>query len=242
MFFRYGNYAHPSNEVNLTTVRDNIYDDARRPIGYKERWTIVGQLQANTPALVAAAQANLDIQYTQRAQVAGLFFDDGSSTPHFWNAGATLGGIRVVTPPGYPDGTRIQFVNARDYVIMLEAEFFSLAVNNTIAFTETIDFLGDGGARIVMIETRNSIPQIQQVSQATGVVLVQSGSAMGRFFYPPRPAPLFPQYLNSPDTKRNKKDPSYIRDTYINYPISWSYTMLLPVNTDIQPHYYPRVG
>lgn len=242
MYFRFGSYIHAANEVNLTTTRESIYDDARRPIGYKERWTIQGQLQASTPALVNQAQYFLDVGYTQRAAIAGLYFDDGTATANFWNATLTLGGIRVVTPPGYPDGTRIQFVNARDYVIVLEAEFFGLNPNNTIAFTETIEFIGEGGPRIVMIETRNSYPQLQQVSQATGVVVVQSGSATGRFYYPRRPQPLFPQYLNSPENKYSKKDPSLTYQYYTNFPISWSYTMYLPQAIDSNPHYYPLQG
>lgn len=240
MYFRFGNYAHADGEVNLTTNRENIYDDARRPIGYRERWTLQGQLQASTPALVSAAQNRLDLAYTQKPVTAGLYFTGGTASPHVWNARNTLGGIRVVTPPGFPDGTRIQFVNARDYVIVLEAEFFSLTINNVIAYTESIEFIGDGGPRLVMIETRNSYPQIQQVSAATGVILVQSGSATGRFYYPQRMAPLLPAYVNGPDTKRGKKDPTLTRDVYTNYQVSWSYTMLLPSDIEASPNYYPR--
>lgn len=240
MYFRFGNYVHANNEVNLTTQRENIYDDARRPIGYRERWTLQGQLQQSTPALVSAAQGALEIGYTQRASSAGLYFDDGTPTPHYINANNTFGGIMVVTPPGFPDGTRIQFVNARDYVIVLESEVYSRNSYNIIAYTESIEIMGEGGPRIVMIETRNTTPQLQQVSAATGVTVVQSGSATGRFFYPPRQTPLFPQYVNSPETRRGKKDPQLMFDRYTNYQVTWSYTMLIPFRVDAQPFFYPR--
>lgn len=240
MYFRFGSYIHPPGEVNLTTNRESIYDDAQRPIGYLERWMIQGQLQASTPGQIAVLQRALDIGYSQRAASAGLYFDNGAATPHFLNANTTYGGIRVVSPPGFPDGTRIQFVNARDYIITLEAEIYSNQSRNIISYTESVEFLGDAGPRLVMIETRNSQPQIQQVSQATGMIVVQTGSAMGRFYYPPRQTPLFPPYVNGPDTRRGKTAPTLRYDRYTNYGVSWSYTMLLPVPVDGQPFFYPR--
>lgn len=239
MYFQTSSYRHQNGEVMLLTASDSIYDDAERPIGWKEKWTIQGQLQGPAATLSLLA-ADLEARYRQPITFAGLFYDNAAVTHHYWLASRTLGGIKVVAPPGYPDGSRVQFVNARDYTISLEAEFVSERQRNVIAFTETIQQIGDGGQRLVALETRNSNPVIQRTSKRSPVQLVQSGSITGRWHYERPPASLFPANTSSPESRFQQHTPQYRNGTYTNYRVDYSYMIVLPYVVTYLPNFFPR--
>lgn len=244
VFFQFGSYLHAVGEVELITSSRTLYDAADRPYGMVERWDIKGQLQASTPAALSALANTMLAVYSVPAGQAGLFITAGLPSHNYWIAANTLSGIRVVAPPGFPDGSRIQFVNARDYLISLEAEFPHPAGHNLIEFHESLQLIGTGGARLVALELRRGKPVIQQVSEFTPVILIQSGGAVGRFRYPYEavPTPLFPAYLNGPDAKPMKDGARYRGNTYTDWPLRWDYTMVLPENpgNSIVPHLQKR--
>lgn len=228
MFFVYGNlYTHPVAEVEFTSSRQTMYDDAERPIGWLERWNLTGHLNYSTPATISAAQTALRAAYENPVGVsyAGLYISAGVPTDHYWLAQNTISGIKVVSPPGYPNGTRIEFVNDRTYVISLEAEFINTSARNIIAWQESISQQGGGGQRVVAIETRYGLPVIQRTSRFSPVRLVQQGSAVGRFDYPPIPSPILPEYENEPDRMITRVAPRLRGNRYERYEVQWSFVM-----------------
>lgn len=244
MYFQYGNYAHAVGEVDLRTSCRTVFDAADRPSTYVERWDLYGQLQDVSPAALTALANSMQAYYGQPAYQAGLFISAGVPSHNYWIASNTISGIRLVAPPGYPDGTRIQFVNARDYIISLEAEFVYPGSRNLTEFHETLEMTGNGGPRIVTIELRRGKPVTQQVSESTPVVLIQHGSATGRFRYPYEavPPPLFPNYLNGPEVRPIKEGARFRGNSFTDWALRWNYVMILPKNpgNGINPHLQPR--
>jgi hypothetical protein len=228
MYFDFGGiYVHSTAEVEFTTSRQTLRDDAERVIGWTERWNLVGHLQASGPTAIATAAASLDAAYNNgyMPAYAGLFISAGVPSNNYWLASNTISGIKVVAPPGYPAGTRLEFVNDRTYVVSLEAEFINFQARNIVAYTETISQQGNGGQRLVALETRYDLPVIQKVSRATPVRLVQQGMAVGRFGWPIPPDPILPDYLNDAETSVVRTGPRLRGTNYENYQVQWSYVM-----------------
>ena len=151
--------------------------------------------------------------------------DLGGSIAHHWLASNTISGIKVVAPPGFPQGTRLEFVNDRTYVVSLEAEFVNFSAKNLVAFTETISQQGGGGQRLVTLETRYDLPVVQRVSRYTPIRLVQQGMAVGAV----RLAELSGSGVAGlPERCRDtimRSGPHLRGVNYENYQIQWTYVM-----------------
>lgn len=249
MYFRLGNiYTHADNELSLVSTRTSELDQAGRPVQYNDRWVLNGQIQATGGVALLAAQQSLMTAYLDhnvRMQAfAGLYFTGGTPTSYFWNAFNTLGGIHCPQGPNFPRGDGQQWANARDYEIVLEAEFPAGLQSNTIEWSESVSTQGGGGQRIVGIENRYDRPVLQRVSRSTPVTYIQEGTAKGRYYYPRLPPALVPEYLNSPDCYCRRQTPR-LRvaggyGTQTDYVVSWRYVMILPVFRDAAP--YPWNG
>lgn len=227
MHFVYGSlYIHAEAEVEFTEHRETLRDDAERVIGWIVRWNLLGHIQAEGPAAISVVQAALRTAYCnpQGVAYAGLFHN-GGATDHIWFSQDTISGIKVVAPPGYPHGSRIEFVNDRTYLISLEAEFINPYARSLIAYTESVTQQGGGGQRVVALETRYDYPVLQRTSRYSPIRIVQSGAATGRFAYPGFPDPIFPDYLNDPDTVKVRIAPRLRGNSYERFDIQWSYVM-----------------
>lgn len=228
MYFDYGGiYVHADNEVEFTTSRRVLRDDAERVIGWVERWDILGHLYASGPTAISTAATALQAGYNNgyMPSYAGLMISAGVPSHNYWLASNTISGIKVVAPPGFPQGTRLEFVNDRTYVVSLEAEFVNFSAKNLVAFTETISQQGGGGQRLVTLETRYDLPVVQRVSRYTPIRLVQQGMAVGRFGWPSYPDPVLPDYLNDAETTIMRSGPHLRGVNYENYQIQWTYVM-----------------
>lgn len=244
MFFQFGNlYTHSTGEVEFSENRQTIFDDAERVIGWKSRWDLLGHIQAEGAAAISLVQSALRQAYCtpSSAAFAGLFISAGVPTDHYWIDSQTLSGIKVVAPPGYPQGTRIEFVNDRTYVISLEAEFINPYARQLIAYTESISQQGGGGQRVVALETRYDLPVVQRTSRFSPIRIVQQGSAAGRFSYPGFPDPILPDYVNDPDTVKHKMAPRLRGSTYERFEIQWSYVMnIAQLPGSLEPTKWPK--
>lgn len=244
MFFVYGNlYTHAVAEVEFTESRTTLRDDAERIIGWTVQWNLLGHIQADGPANISLYQMALRQAYCNPTGVAfaGLYISPGVPSDHFWLSQDTISGIKVVAPPGYPQGTRIEFVNDRTYVITLEAEFINPYARQLLAYTESVSQQGGGGQRVVALETRYDMPVLQRTSRYSPIRIVQQGAATGRFGYPNFPDPLFPDYLNDPDTIKHRMAPRLRGNTYERFEIQWSYVMnVAQLPGPVSPNEWPR--
>jgi len=242
VFFRMGNYRHAVAELELISTRQTTKDQAGRPVFYTDRWQLAGQLQAEGALLLLAQDALMRAyreEVVKNCSLAGLYYDSGIATVYNWNAFNTIGGFRVVSGPDFQRGDGQQWVNCRDYTIVLEADFPALMASNTMEWRESLTITGGGGQRLVGVETRYGRPIIQRTSRWSPVMYNQEGRALGRYFYPKPPPAIFRGDMNSPNCRGRKVTPNLnvagAYGTQTDWEITWSYEMILDRFIDAGP-------
>lgn len=221
MFFKYGTYQHPDNEVNLTSVSEVSTINDRGLIAFTtRRMTLRGELIASTQAALRTKINQLESAYSVRGRDAALYHDDGTISGHSLPSGSSLSGTRVISL-SYPDGTAAEYATQRTFEIILEAEY--PANGGVSSWVETLTFLGNGGPTQVYIPLLNGPWQRQVTTQATSYRAIQSGTAVGLLGYPPVPAPIWPQFL-LPNTRQNVSSPKNAGRRFVDYRISWAYS------------------
>lgn len=225
MYLKYGNYQHAANEASLVISKETVFSEAGTARGLRERWHIQGRLQAAEQAALTAAIGALQAAYAIQAQDVGFYFDDGQPTSHRIVSAATNGGVRVISPPSFPQGQGAEYSTFRTYAIALEAEWLDTQAS-LLSWHETIRFSG-GGPQFGHLEPINGQPVKQLLKQATTFEATQSGEAVGYLAYPVPALPIWPQaeHVNRReiryDLPRRTGPPSSA--TYTQFKVSWSY-------------------
>jgi hypothetical protein len=235
MYFKYGNYSHDANTVTLTSVtRRAILSPRGRRLFMRERLQLSGTLFASTQATIKSAIDDLEAAYADDGKDAGLYHDDGTVSSHFLDSSASLGGVRVVSGPGYPRGDGAEYATGRDFTIILEADFPS--GEQLISFQETLRISGTGGPRFTIVEVLNGPPQPQLVQQRTSVVATQNGRAVGLSAYPFPSPPIFPVFELQDRREISMGSPTLNNNAYVNWPVSWVYHFHSPGPLSAQPN------
>lgn len=192
----------------------------------RRSWQINGQLQANDYVSLQAAKAVLEAAYAVPYPDLYLWHNDGVTLhDSILNAGSTTG-VRITSGPNYPTGQGAQGGTFLDYTIMAEASFEATTNADFLeSFQETLTEAG-GTRRIIVVETVDGDPVPQLLNAKTKYRYTQSGSAVGRFGYPPSPNPLWPEWL----TDRNivRVSPRREGRNLVGYAINWTYTYESP--------------
>ncbi len=228
MYVRYGNYTHALDSAALVIQSDAIYDDTGETWERRERWSIAGELLAANTAALTTEINSLLAAYSVNGQTLVLLDNDGvTETAHKLTSAGTIGGVRVVQPPGFPTGTHGEYSTFRQFRVALEAITRINGAPNLIRWDETVTFQGTGGPRELIHEIRNGSPIRETVSIATPLFAIQQGQAIGRSNFPFFPAPLWPNDLNHPDTVKEYIHPravgSGLSRQFRDYGIRWSY-------------------
>src|SRR5262245_3127403 len=141
MYLKYGAYQHAANEASVVISKQGLFSEAGIARGVRERWTIQGRLQAADPTSLSAAIAALEAAYRLQGQDAGFYFDNGQASSHVLRSAGTVGGVRVVVPPSFPQGQGAEYSTFRSYTIVLEAERLDSG-NPLLAWDEVLAFQG----------------------------------------------------------------------------------------------------
>jgi hypothetical protein len=225
MYLKYGSYQHAANEASVVISKDTVFSEAGTARGLRERWNIQGRLQADDQAALTAAIGALEAAYAVQAQDVGFYVDDGQPTSHRIESAATLGGVRVISPPSFPQGQGAEYSTFRTYSIVLEAEWLDTQAG-LLSWHESIRFSG-GGPQFGHLEPINGQPVKQLLKQATTYRAVQSGEAVGYLAYPVPALPIWPQaeHVNRReihfDLPRRSGPPGHA--TYTQFKVRWSY-------------------
>jgi len=222
MFLQYGSYIHDTNEAAVTIARVPQYNEGGIQTGFRETWRIRGILQAATADLLSISIRLLNVAYSIQDRNIGLFFDNGFPTAHVLLSSRTLGGIRVVDGPNWPEGEGAEYSTFRTYEITLEGDVPDRRIG-LLAWTESITFSG-GGPRFVMQQPLNGIPVRQKVAEATPFQAQQVGAAVGHFSYPIASAPLWPADEHRDQRRIERGQPKRHGNGYAEFPIQWSYS------------------
>lgn len=226
MYLKYGNYQHSANEASVVISKEGLFSESGIARGVRERWQIQGRLQAADQAALGNAIAALTTAYSQQAQDVAFYLDNGQKTAHAINNAATAGGVRVVSPPSFPEGRGAEYSTFRNYAIVLEAELPDPAAT-LLSWTEVLSFKG-GGPQFGFLEPINGLPQKQWFKQFTSFRVAQSGQAVGLWGYPLPPAPLWPEaeHVDQREVRYElpRRRGSGGSATYAEFKVSWSYT------------------
>lgn len=226
MYFKYGDYQHDNNEVNLASIE---ITPERSEGGLKHRvretWTIEGELFSSSATALTAELATLEGAYGIDGRTAALYEDNGTLTRHILGGTGSLGGCRILGFR-YPRGDRDQYVTSRAYSITLEATTI-VTSSGLVFFSERVSFQG-GGLEYVWRKPigPRSRPIRQPLRQGT-FKATQSGQAVGQLRYPVAMAPLWPAALILQSKVIEQESPRRFgpagRPYYTEFPVSWSY-------------------
>lgn len=220
MFFRYGKYIHPANEVALTIRKEARYSDRGQKRSVVETWNLQGVLQAATPAELSGRIAALTAAYAANGQTAALCFDDGSFTAHVLDTITSLGGVRVVSLD-FPEGRGAEYSTFRTYQLVLAAEYATPG-EMLLEYEESIRLEG-GGPKFVILQTLTGVPQRQQVAQITPHRAVQTGRALGLASYPPVSTPLWPEAEHREQRRVTFHSPKFTNHQFSEFAVEWEF-------------------
>jgi len=225
MYLKYGSYQHASGETAVVITKQGLFTDTGIARGVRERWDIQGRLQAASPAAVTTALNALAAAYAVQGLDIGFYEDDNTPTSHFIDSSATNGGVRVVSPPSFPQGRGAEYSTFRTYTLSVEAEW--LAADQTLLnWRETLRFTG-GGPQFAFLQPITGVPVKQVLRQATTYKATQSGEAVGFQSYPSPPGPIWPTAEHVQQRQIHYELPRRMGKTGLatltDYKISWSY-------------------
>lgn len=235
MIFKYGNYTHDNNEVEVVFRQSALFDNRGGRRGLRKRLELKGVLHGTSQANLTAKLSDLDAAYAVDGRNAILFLDDGTTqTHHRIISSDTLTGVQVVQPPSFQPGDGAEYSTFRSYTIILEADF--IGDSTILSFEETVTIQGTGGERFAYLETLNSLPVRQVVNDFTLVRMTQAGSAVGHLSYPFAPSPLWPALEDVSQRTFIRRSPRQRGRIFTDFPTSWTYKFTSDVGQDALPN------
>lgn len=225
MILRYGSYQHAQNEVAITISTEELRTQSEVLYGFRQKWSLTAfpGLQAGNQAGITAAINALINAYSIDGQDLVLYLDDGvTPSGHALLAANTLGGTHV-RPPAFPTGSGAEYSTYRSYSFEVWGDVPLTGNNLLLEYEESIEIQGDGGPIRVFIPVALGPWVWQQTTVASVYRVTQSGKAKGLYAYPPPNQPIWPAYLISQQAGLHYGSPRLRRNSYYEFPISWSY-------------------
>lgn len=193
----YGTFRHAPGECEYTHSAQTERTEGQTPKWIRHRFDIRGCIIASGTAAIAARVTALKAAYSRDGQDFKILDDANNALPGSLLSGNCIGGVRVVSPPSFPDNRNAAYVTFLNYQLTLEGDeaiTSGTAANTYSAFQETVESEG-GGPRFGYIEQNRGRPIRQLLREASVYKYTQAGRAVGLFSRPSPPAPLWPEYL-----------------------------------------------
>ncbi len=225
MQLKWGSYAFDDGACKIATSGGLVFNEGGQPLSNRRRVDVDGYLSANGQVACSVKMSALETALARQYQDLILYHDDGSVSATALMNATSIGGVRVVSSPSYPDwkgNERGQFVR---FTFAVEAEYpLANTQNLLVSFRERLSFSG-GGPRRVVLEALDTLPQTQMVRRFTAYQVIQHGQAVGYRSRPTPPRSIWPDAL--------MESPNYDVDSparaggvpakYKDFAISWSY-------------------
>ncbi len=225
MFVSYGSYSHDPGEVEVAVLKDAVRTGGDTIWAHKWNWELRGQLVGTSESDIDGKVAALEAAYIDDQDIA-IELTGGGDTNLSVAVADTMGGIRVVSGPNYPDNRGAAYVTYLPYTINLEAIVpISGPETTLLAFEESITREG-GGPRYGMLEPVVGFPVRQLLKRNTIFRATQTGRAVGINSRPFPANPLWPSALKEAP-QIEKPSPKRIgagnQQTYTEFEITWKY-------------------
>jgi hypothetical protein len=227
VIFSYNGFRHQQNEVSFTIDSQALRSQGNVFYAQRVRWTCRGAiLGQTTQAGITAAIEQYQSVYSQDGGDVVFYLDDGvTPTAQALYSADCIGGTRIVQSISFPAtyGTA-QYIPGYgpDYSFVIEGELALTNQNIILKYHEEVATHGTGGPNIVWIPVAQGPYIQQQTTEQSTYRVTQSGSAVGLYYSPSPPPPIFP--AAELGTMREIKYGSPEQYGLYNWPVSWSYT------------------
>ena len=199
MYLTWGDYTHAGGEVYYTRTRRPKYSRMGRREGYKEVWSIKGDLRDTDTSVLQTKIAALESAYKESGRDLTFRYENGSETQDKMLSSQTLNGTRVldftwlsgVTLSQGHFGSMTQHVYTRAYQVVVHGDILDSEFD-VVFFTHTVS-LGTGGFDYVDQESISGPPIRQITKLQTAFPAIQTGVAIGLLGPPSPAAPMFGQ-------------------------------------------------
>jgi hypothetical protein len=241
MKFKYGTFEHDENDIDLVSVNSQrMYSQRNRCVFDRKTLQCRGRLCVSGQSAIKAKIQALEAGYEQDLGDVGLYHDSGAKSAHFLSSVGAINGVRVLRFEfGHEGGG--EYATYRTYNIIFQADY--LNYEDTIySFRETMELVGTGGPRWVLVPTFSLIPIPYMVNLFTPLTIRQTGEAIGVQGWPLNPGPAFGQahWIFEHQEQREIITHSPLQigvNLKMLYPITWRYEFELNVEADFA---YPR--
>jgi hypothetical protein len=231
MVLGYGPHKFPVGIPNVAFTADAVQSEGEVVVGYKSRVDINGMLvsqSANPQADLSQQIAAMQAAFSKPNQNLILYLNDGvTPSQNVLLVNQTLGGIRVIRGPSFPDGGAAEYATKRTFSIALEAELPVVGRNVFLSFKENLQFAGGGPIwDIAQPIAGPGIPQI--IKQSSPFRAVQTGEAVGYLAYWSQlwNAPKWPLAEQQFRRELLQDSPRRIGTSYKQFPTRWTYHFL----------------
>lgn len=215
--FRYGSYVASPGEANVTTASVINRNEAGQPFSETRRWIAELYLTATSQGTLLRKIATIQAAFGRDNQAVTLLGDTISP-------GDTIGGIRVIVPPSFPNGQGVEGVTIRTIRVEIEAEIPAAgAALVLVSFSETIRWISRGGPLVEFNETLNGRPVPYLARRYTTAHVIQAGQAVGYLDWPPVPRPKWPGALVRDRVEDITSPMRWGRNNDKNFARSWEY-------------------
>jgi len=239
MFFRYGPYQHPDDEVLLQSFEQI---PVRSPRGTRRevlsRMRVTGDIIATGQDAIAARIDELVLAYAEDYRDAALYHDDGTITRHALlnNVVQNATGVQI-THRSWPRGDPAEYATYRHFSIGFQARYTELD-SDLMEYRESVRKMGSGGPMYGFVTMSSGPPRRQTIADQTPVRIIQSGYAVGYSTYPLVyvPGPLYPDLEFVHLREVGIVTPSFAGQRWTDYTVSWRYEMASPVNVNPVPN------
>lgn len=227
MYFKYGSFQHDDNSVEFSAMRTAKLDSGGVPFGQTETYKLRGEIRADTQAALTVAIDALKAAYAIPFQDLILYDNSGNETSHALKNSNTLGGVKVIEGPSFPNSLGAEYSIFRTFEVTLSADtpIAGQGQNSTVDWQESLTFVGTGGPRHVWQTLLTGTAIRQQVSELTTIKAVQRGQAVGYADYVAYPAGLYPIEVEHQEQRvYDRGTPQYLGGGVRRYyPCSWTY-------------------
>ncbi len=231
MQLKYGSYAFDANAVKLATSADLLWNEGGQPYKVRKRVEADGFLTASGQAANSTAMSALATALARPYQDLYFYHDDGSLSAMALPNATSIGGVRIVAGPNFPDSFGGEFSQFRRFTFAAEAEYPLANTNNLLlSFHERLSFRG-GGSRYAVFDALNTLPQRQLVNKFTAYMATQQGEAVGFRGRPTPPDPIWPDALLNTSPDRDIDSPKRrggLVARYEEWPVTWRYEFKSP--------------
>jgi hypothetical protein len=201
MQVKYGPYPFNADDVIISHNRKVMRSDTGVQYSFVDTWQLQFRLRGDTQTEITSAVETLHSVFSADYGNLVLLQNDGSNSAFITNSAATTSGVKVMNVdfPVLADGQYAYFI---DGSVTLEAETVT-NVGKDISYSETLSITGNGGPKIILLETARGLPIAQTTRQRTMVRGTQTGSASAIGAVPKRPLILFPNLLINESVQEN---------------------------------------